>query len=160
MRKTSPNLLLEGRVDTVYWCVLFYIWFPHTPTAPVQVQPKKWTIPRCLRHITHASPPFHVQSPTSINFMQSFSINWGQVTIISNPYHQPTRVKFCMGSSQKSPSTHVKITHLPSSNQASLGQFPINPSPYFPPPQIIKTRVRLQFWKNWGWPIWFLIDGL
>ena len=28
------------------------------------------------------------------------------------------------------------------------------------PPQIIKTRVHLQFWKIWGWPFWLLIDPL
>ena len=36
-----------------------------------------------------------------------------------------------------------------------------NPFPLLLNPlQIIKTRVRLQFWKMWGWPIWFLIDAL
>ena len=27
-------------------------------------------------------------------------------------------------------------------------------------PQILKTRVHLQFWKNCGWPIWLLIDPI
>ena len=28
------------------------------------------------------------------------------------------------------------------------------------PPQILKTRVHLKFWKISDWPIWFLIDPL
>ena len=37
--------------------------------------------------------------------------------------------------------------------------YQITPSPYYDPPQIINTRVRLQFSKIWGWLIW-LIDSL
>ena len=28
------------------------------------------------------------------------------------------------------------------------------PSSYYYPPPILKTRVHLQFWEIWGWPIW------
>ena len=35
-----------------------------------------------------------------------------------------------------------------------------NPFPLLLNPQIIKTSVRLQFWKMLGWPIWLLIDAL
>ena len=37
----------------------------------------------------------------------------------------------------------------------------MNPFPLLlNPPQILKTRVHLQFWKICGWPIWLLIDPL
>ena len=42
-----------------------------------------------------------------------------------------------------------------------LDNVPSNPFPLLlNPPQILKTRVHLQFWKICDWPIWLFIDPL